>query len=347
MKKRLSTGLLALILCLQLLAAVHPSAAAEADGETAAEQSEANVPNSLTKVDDSSADDRWKLMLYYPALFHRRSFTDSETGLYVHYNIYFPDDYDPMGAYPLVLFLPDSVSTGMDPMIGLTQGIGGLVWAMPEWQAEYPSIIVVPVYREPILDHDYGHTTSGYVELTGNLVKHLCDEYAVDRTRVYGTGQGMGCETLMVLASEHPSLFTACMFVSGQWDADALAGLENQKFIFFASEDDREVYRFSQKLMDRFAADGAGYTYSVWNADWESNERTLAALKLTVSTTGHYFVIWRSGTIEPEQDDMQRGEKLTIHNGGVHIASFNAAYRCIAVLEWLFSQVRPFYDVVK
>ncbi len=327
-----------------------PEASAE---ETAAETGahSAAKKTSLTAVDDSFADDKWKLILNQPALFHRMNYPDRETGLYVHYTIFLPEKYDKAAAYPLVLFLPDVTSTGTDPELPLTQGIGGLVWTAKEWQEQFPSIVVVPLYREAILDHVYGYTTTGYVELTKNFVGFLRNEYAVDSSRIYGTGQGMGCEALMAIASEDPDLFTAYMFVSGQWDVNRLEALKDQKFIYFTAEDDRGAYRCAQRLMDRFAAQGVGYAYSSWNGDWEPHDRTLSGIKLTTSETGHYFVFWRSGTIVADNEEMKQAEKLiakvTMVNPAVHAASFNAAYRCVAVMEWLFSQAKVFYDVVK
>ena len=103
--------------------------------------------------------------------------------------------------------------------------------------------------------------------------------------------------------------------------------------------------------MDRFGAQGVGYAYSSWNGDWEPHDRTLSGIKLTTSETGHYFVFWRSGTIVADNEEMKQAEKLiakvTMVNPAVHAASFNAAYRCVAVMEWLFSQAKVFYDVVK
>ena len=347
MKRRICSLLTALILCTGLAAALLPPAAASSDGS--GDESAATPRPSFTAVSDSFAEDKWQLILNEPVLFHRRSFTDSKTGLYIQYNLYLPDGYDPAGSYPLVLFLADSGSTGRDPTLPLTQGIGGLVWAAPAWQEAFPTIVAVPVYREEILDHEYGFTTTGYVELTKNLVAHLCEEYAVDSDRIYGTGQGMGCEALLSIAGKNPKLFTACMFVSGQWNVKRLSSLEQQKFIFFASEDDTGVYRFANQLMDRFAADGVGFAYSVWDGNWEPNERTLAGLKLTVSSTGHYFVLWRSGTVVPDNEDLKQAEKLGGETAdGIHVASFQCAYRCVALMEWMFGQKKPpDGDVVK
>ena len=301
----------------------------------------------LTEVDDSFAEDKWELILNQPSRFHRMTFTDSETGLYAHYNIFLPEKYDKTAAYPMVLFLPDSTASGTDPGRPLTQGIGGLVWTTEAWQKIFPAIVVVPLYREAILDHTYGYTTTGYVELTKNLVEHICETYAVDRSRIYGTGQGMGCEALMDIAAGDQSIFTACMFVSGQWNLNKLTALKDQKFVLFAAEDDTGVYRCAQRLMERFAADGVRYAYSTWNGDWTPYERTVSGIKLTVSDTGHYFVLWRSGTIVADQDDLKQAEGLTMSNPGVHVASFNAAYRCIALMEWMFRQSKPVEIIVE
>ena len=48
----------------------------------------------------------------------------------------------------------------------------------------------------------------------------MSEEYAVDTDRIYGTGQSMGCMTTLILASEFPDLYAACMFVDGQWDTE-------------------------------------------------------------------------------------------------------------------------------
>ena len=347
MKKKIVSLLLVLSLCIFQTGMAGGSALTARAESAQLLEGEQQVKTSFTAVDDSIAEDKWKLILNQPARFHRMTFTDRETGLYVHYNIYLPEKYDKTASYPLVLFLADVNSTGTNPELPLAQGIGGLVWTTDEWQSQFPCIVAVPLYREQILDHLHGYTTTGYIELTKNFVGYLCEEYAVDRTRVYGTGQGMGCEALMTIAADSPKLFTACMFVSGQWNADKLTALEEQKFICFAAEDDKGAYRFTKNLMNRFAADGVSYAYSMWDGSWDPETRTLSTLKLTTSRTGHYFVLWNTGTVIPDNDDLKRAEGLTMINPGVHVASFNCAYRCIAVLEWLFSQATQIYDTVR
>lgn len=100
----------------------------------------------------------------------------------------------------------------------------------------------VPTYPETILDDHNGYTTTEYVELTKRLIDSVAGTYAVDSGRIYGTGQSMGCMTTLILASEYPDLYAACMFVDGQWDASKLKGLEGQTFVYFAAEDDERSF---------------------------------------------------------------------------------------------------------
>lgn len=138
----------------------------------------------------------------------------------------------------MVVFIADSSCVGNDPTVSLTQGRGGLVWATEEWQSVYPTIVAVPSYSELVLDDYNGYITTEYVELTKHYIDYMSSEYAVDTSRIYGTGQSMGCMITLILSSEYPDLYAACMFVDGQWDISTLSGLEDQTFVYLAAEDD-------------------------------------------------------------------------------------------------------------
>ena len=127
----------------------------------------------------------------------------------------------------------------------------------------------------------------------------MTEEYAVDTNRIYGTGQSMGCMTTLILASEYPDLYAACMFVDGQWDTELLSNLEGQTFVYFAAEDDASAWSGMQELMERFDEDSVTYTYAQWDGTWSSDERTAAAEKLfSEESSGAYFISWATGTID-------------------------------------------------
>lgn len=350
----------------------------------------------LGLVSNTLAEDEESLVETYTDLFDQLTYTDEETGLSITYNLYLPEGYDENAEYPMVVFIGDSTTAGTDAEYSLTQGLGGLVWATSEWQSVYPTIVAVPTYPETILDDHDGYSTTEYVELTKRFIDYMSDEYAVDTDRIYGTGQSMGCMTTLILASEYPDLYAACMFVDGQWDTELISNLEGQTFVYFAAEDDTNAWAGAQDLMARYDADGVTYTYAQWDGTWSADELSTATSELfSGDATGAYFISWKTGTIDAgtgnspmsggdgsfgesgnggqmgssEEGNLsslestadasldvsedkpamemtgEKPEGMMDGNGGgagdgatYHMASFDYAYNCIAVMEWLFQQ---------
>ncbi len=365
--------------------------------ETTSSQTNASgigtVPNTLAEDEDT-------LIATYADKFEQKTYSDSESGLSITYNLYLPEGYDASGSYPTVVFIGDSSCAGSDATVSLTQGRGGLVWATKEWQSVYPSIVAVPSYPETILDDHGSYTTTEYVELTGRFIDYLSSEYAVDTNRIYGTGQSMGCMTTLILASEYPDLYAACMFVDGQWDISTLKGLEDQTFVYFAAEDDTNAWNGAKEVMSMFDTDSVSYKYAQWDGNYSVDELSSAAKDLFSEDEDQYFISWATGTIEPKSGGMggsgapaggfagpngsggpdggfagpngsggpdggfagPNGSGAPAENtsdsstesdsssamsgapsGGTdsssyHMASFDYAYNCVAVMEWLFLQ---------
>ena len=324
------------------------TASAGSTGSTAAEsnasqsQEAADSPGSSTAgsstgasaigtVANTIAQDEDALVSTYPGKFEQVEYTDSETGLSVTYNLFLPAGYDASKSYPLVVFIADSSCAKGDASRSLTQGLGALVWASDEWQAVNECIVCVPTYPETILDDHNGYTTTEYVELTKRLIDSVSGEYAVDANRIYGTGQSMGCMTTLILASEYPDLYAACMFVDGQWDVSTLSNLESQKFVYFAAEDDASAFAGMSEVMGMFQTDNAPFAYAQWDGAWTPDELSSAANDLFANGSDANFISWTTGSIEAKDG---------MGGAGVHMASFDYAYNCIAVMEWLFQQVK-------
>ncbi len=426
MKKRTYAMLLAGIVALSAAACSAPTGTDDTAGqdtaetamdetdETGASADDADETDASTEetdtgigsVDNTLAQDTDALVSDYADKFEQIEYTDSETGLSVTYNLFLPENYDEESSYPTVVFIADSSCTGEDATRSLTQGRGALVWASDAWQSVNPSIVVVPSYPETILDDHNGYSTTEYVELTKRLIDDISEEYAVDTDRIYGTGQSMGCMTTLILASEYPDLYAGCMFVDGQWDVSTLSSLENQKFVYFAAEDDTSAFNGMSELMESFDNDNAIYSYEQWDGSWTCDELSEAANLLFAKGTDANFISWKTGTIEVDESmggggpqggrsegeapeapngDKPEGEAPEAPNGGkpegeapeapnggnldgeapndgnppqmpqdnsdgnnknggnggmggasYHMASFNYAYNCIAVMEWLF-----------
>ncbi len=389
--------------------AVGEDSSSEAAVEEATESTDTTeeTETSSEGIDNSYAEDTDALVEEYADQFEQVEYTDDETGLSITYNVFLPEGYDESQEYPMVVFIGDSSCAGTDATYSLTQGRGALVWAADEWQEANPTIVIVPTYPETILDDHGSFTTTEYVEMTKNFIEDMEETYAVDTDRVYGTGQSMGCMTTLILATEYPDLYSACMFVDGQWDITTLSALEDLTFVYFAAEDDTNAYNGIQEVMAMFDEDGASYSYAQWDGIWTPDELSEATSELFTGDTNAYFVSWASGTIEPKSgagtggsDDPMAGaidtdsqesfggpssesteefagpssesteefagpsdgatEELagpsdsasessasessasesSIDSSAYHMGSFDYAYRCIAVMEWLFEQTK-------
>ena len=263
--------------------------------------------------------------------FTQRTYTDTVTGKTVTYNIYLPKDYDATKSYPLVLFIGDASTVGSDVTRPLTQsGYGGIIWGTPEEQAKHPAIVVVPQYPQVILDDHGQHVLTDYVELTGRLLQAVETEYHADTSRIYGTGQSMGCMTVMYLAANHPDLFTATLFVDGQWDIDALEGLKSQRFIYVAAGGDDKASAGLQDVKKMLDNAKIPYGYLA-NMDAKENalvRNTEASLVLDQGYQQNFFT-WKQGTVLPDNAPAQASE---------HMFSFNHAYQMTAFRDWLFAQ---------
>ncbi len=302
--------------------------------EPVSEAAETEVLPAIGTAANTLAEDEDALISAYADQFEQLTYTDSESGLSITYNLYLPEGYDASETYPMVVFIADSSCAGGNASASLTQGRGALVWASEEWQSVYPTIVAVPTYPVTILDDHGSYTTTEYVELTKRFIDYMCEEYAVDTDRIYGTGQSMGCMTTLILASEYPDLYAACMFVDGQWDVSTLSGLEDQIFVYFAAEDDSNAWNGAQEVMAMFDADSVSYQYAQWDGTWTVDQLSEAAAELFTEDEDQYFISWTSGTIDAGSGGMGFG------GASYHMASFDYAYNCTAVMEWLFQQSR-------
>ncbi len=279
-------------------------------------------------VPDKSNDETLNSLIEtYESLFDEAEYTDEETGLSVPYRIYLPDGYDENGSYPMVVFIGDSSTCGSDTSVSLTQGYGALVWA----DEEEDCIVAVPTYPETILDDHGSYTTTEYVDLTPRMISSIAQTYAVDQNRIYGTGQSMGCMTMMITAAANPDLFAACMFVDGQWDVNELTGLAGQTFSYFAAEGDSRAYEGMQELLPVLEENGTTDVSASLDAKAQQEEQEQGAQELIAQEADVYAVTWVLGSTLDEG---------TAEGTSEHMYSFDYAYKLNTMREWLLSQTK-------
>jgi poly(3-hydroxybutyrate) depolymerase len=338
MRKKLATILTCAALSVSLAACGQQQAASSESNDQAAETQQTVESEDATEseeqldatdnattaatapmgtVANTIADDEDALVATYADKFTQETYTDADTGLSVTYNLFLPEGYDESASYPMVVFIADSSCAGAEATRSLTQGLGALVWATDEWQAAHPTIVCVPTYPETILDDHGSYTTTEYVELTRRLIDSVSSTYAVDASRIYGTGQSMGCMTTLILASEYPDLYAGCMLVDGQWDVSVLGGLEGQRFVYFAAEDDQSAFSGMSEVKEMFDNDAAPYATAQWDGNWSNDELSAAANELFSQGQDANFISWASGTIDASSGGMMGGGMNGGPNGGM------------------------------
>ena len=265
---------------------------------------------------DKSGDEVLQFLISTKASkFTVQTFSDDVTGLAIQYGVYLPEGYSTEQKYPVVFFMADASAAGKAPEFSLTQGYGALVW--PD-----DCIVIVPVYPVMILDDHDGFVKTEYVELTGRFVRWAVQNYSIDLSRVYATGQSMGCMTWLILSAKYPELFTACVFVSGQWNIAELQGLREQRFIYAASLGDDKASKGQQEVIDMFTEKNIPF---VW---YRNVDAKAPALTIPAGQT-QSFITFTAGTTLPDGTEGKYSE---------HMTSFDFAYRIAAVREWLLAQ---------
>ena len=163
------------------------------------------------------------------------------------------------------------------------------------------------------------------------MLESLIEEYSIDKSRIYTTGQSMGVMTSFYLSTAYPAFFAAYLFVGSQWDVSVLKGLEEKPFFYIVSAGDPKASAGQAELLEMFDADGASYSHSEWGAQDEGQSEMVKAILSERNSAN--FVTFTEGTTLAEGQTAMMG-------AGEHMTSFDYAYKIEAVRDWLFEQTK-------
>lgn len=157
--------------------------------------------------------------------FRRELFVTAD-GYTLPYRLYIPANYDCGEYYPLMLFMHGAGERGNDNSEQIHVALPH-VFDDPASPA-YNAIIIAPqcpadkqwVYT-PWDKGSYSTADvveSKELETVVQIIKNVCSEYNVDKSRIYATGLSMGGYATWDLIARHPSIFAAAMPVCGGGD---------------------------------------------------------------------------------------------------------------------------------
>ena len=246
------------------------------------------------------------------------------------YNLYVPKEYDGETALPLVLFIHDAGTCGDDPLITLSQGSGAISFAAPDWQKDHPCFVLAPqIGRGAPLTNDEFETTEE-LHTIKRMLDHVVDAYHIDKSRIYTTGQSMGCMASCELNIRHPDYFAASLLVAGQWSPERMAEkCRDCRLWILVSEHDGKAFPGMNAVVDQMEAAGA----KVGRYWWDGKERAedlsaLARAAMEDDVTLRYTVFYGSSVVPADRRD---------DPGSNHTSTWNVVYPIRGLKEWLFS----------
>lgn len=257
---------------------------------------------------------------------------EKHTSEYLDYNLYLPEDFDIHQTYPLIIFLEDAGKLSDEAELALYQGSGGMIWASKEEQAKHPSIVVAPQYRgtAPTVDDDFNCTWE--VDATIRLLCELAERYPVDKTRIYGTGQSMGCMMLCEMNAREPELFAGCLLVAGQWDPQRMVRAKHNNFWIVVSEYDRKAFPGMNAVVEAFEA--AGEIVAKGIIDSAGSLEQMEQEVLQVRQEGRHI----NYTYITGEALIPKG--VNARPGAFHENTWRLVYQIEALRDWLFEQKR-------
>ncbi len=324
-KRRYTPMVVSAVWILGLFAACKNSSKSQS-AETESSPQEATRPQRGAAGPDKSNDTQLQALLAETVdKFVQREYKDAETGETMEYNLFIPEGYDNSKSYPLLLFIADASTAGKDVKVPLTQGYGGVIWASDADQAKHPSFVLVPQYKTQTVDDNF--TTSYEVEMTIRLLNQIADEYHIDRSRLYTTGQSMGGMMSMYFNIAHPDLFAASMYVGCQWDTEKMGGFAKDKFFYIVAAGDEKAPKGMAALKTVLEKEHARIGTAEWSAKLPQEEQEANVQKLLSEGNDINFVVFTRGSVQPESG-----------LGNEHMNSFDYAYKLEGVRDWLFRQ---------
>ena len=247
----------------------------------------------------------------------------------IDYLLYVPENYDPKEQYPMVMFIADANGVAKDPYVSLAIGIGGSVWATKESQDEHPCFVLIPSFQpDEILTHD-DFTYHPILEQVGPLIEFVAGQYSIDKNRIYGTGESMGCMSNCQLDILYPDLFAAQILVAGQWDPVKCGSVMADKPLWIlVSNGDIKAHPGMDAITAAIEENGGKVGRYSWDAKAVDQWDRYVSDAMQDDVTCRY-VVFAGDSVIPEGGDPNPGEH--------HVCTWQVAYQIKGVRDWLFT----------
>jgi predicted peptidase len=179
--------------------------------------------------------------------FQAHSFS-SPSGLTLGYRALVPADIEEGKTYPLIVFLHGAGERGDDNTIQLVHGMADL--CTDEMMARHPAFVIAPQcpneQRWSNVDWSSPSSTlpeevSDSLSATIELVDAMCEEFPIDKDRLYITGLSMGGYGTWDALARYPGKFAAAIPICGGGDPAQVEHIGDTPIWVFHGDQDEAV----------------------------------------------------------------------------------------------------------
>jgi predicted peptidase len=145
-----------------------------------------------------------------------------KTGPTMPYRLFVPPGYDPMQAYPIVLWLHNAAARGTDNQAQVTgtDYFGSHIWINGENLVKYHAFVLAPQAPPTMTwSRPSGDAPPLPMRLALDILSAVEKTYHIDLNRVYVAGESMGGEGVWRALSADPHRFAAAVALCGYGDS--------------------------------------------------------------------------------------------------------------------------------
>jgi predicted peptidase len=191
-------------------------------------------------------------------------------GMRMAYRIFVPDERNRTIPLPVIVYLHGGGGIGTDNLRQISGGntAGTRVWVTPEAQARYPTFVIAP--QLPMSDDRWDLRAADglapFAQLVVELLDSLSREFAIDRDRIYLTGQSLGGFGTWDLITKRPSLFAAAVPLCGEGTPSRAASARDVPIWAFHGARDKSVpVTGSREMVAALRALGSAVKYTEYS----------------------------------------------------------------------------------
>lgn len=188
------------------------------------------------------------------------------SGTVMPYRLFIPDETKRSQPLPAIIFLHGAGGIGTDNLKQITGGnsTGTHVWTTSDIQARHPAFVIAPqMGPDNVWDRRRAEGLAPYAQLVIELLDNLSREFAIDRDRIYVTGQSLGGYGTWDLIIKRPDLFAAAVPLCGVGTPSRASAVRDMPiWVFHGAKDDVVPVTGSREMVAALKAVGSAIRYT-------------------------------------------------------------------------------------